>query len=202
MPLHRLSISLLTGASLLLIVGLPFLPDPFQTEHYYGRSIAGPAPDFLLHDVQQRPVRLSDYRGKFVYLMFGYLGCEDICHNQALTFYNLNRQIPSERVQFLYIGMDPKHDTADRIAVYFDARGANFTGLLADDQQHAQQVASGYRAYFSYQPIRSDGIPRINHPGYIYLIDPQGELKLVYSGGSLSLERMIDDLNMMAVHLT
>ncbi|MET0088506.1 MAG: SCO family protein [Candidatus Thiodiazotropha sp.] len=187
---------------MLLIAGLPLLPDPFQSKHYYGRSISGKAPDFLLQDVKGQAVKLSDDRGNFVYLMFGYLGCKDVCHNQALTLLNLNQQVTSERVQFLYVGMDPEHDTAEKISTYFDSRGGNFTGLMANDPHHAQQVAADYHAYFSYAPGHSEGQPRIDHPGYIYLIDPQGRLQLVYSGGFLSLERMLRDLNAIAIDVT
>ena len=59
----------------------------------------------------------------------------------------------------------------------------------------AQAIASDYNAYFSVEPTDSLGQRTINHPGFIYLIDPNGQLRLVYSGSELDLERMILDLN-------
>lgn len=203
MARHQLSATLgISAAALLLLLAMPLLDNPFRSVHYYGRDISGQAPEFLLRDVQSRPVRLSDFRGKYVYLMFGYLGCEDVCHTQALSFYGLKQQITSQQVHFVYIGMDPENDTAEKISVYFDARDESFTGLIADSLAHAQRVAADYYAYFTVAPDRGDGLRRIDHPGYVYLIDPAGKLRLVYSGSALNLKGMIDDLNKIAAQFS
>ncbi len=188
-----ISAALISGALLLLAL-TSVMNSPFQAFDFYGRAIALRASDFTLRNTAGETVRLSDFRGKFVYLMFGYLGCDLVCHSQALTLLMLNRRITSGRVQFLYLGMDPEHDTPEKIRHYFDARAANFMGLVARDMREAQAVAAEYRAYFSTEP-RPDGAPyRIDHPGFIYLIDPVGEIRLLYSGVNLNLDRMLDDL--------
>lgn len=184
--------------SVLLFILIPFVESPFQEFDFYGRNITGKAPTFSLTDTQGEIRTLDDFRGRFVYLMFGYLGCDDVCHTQALSFYMLNRSIETDRVQFLYLGMDPENDTARKIDNYFDSRGTNFTGLLARNIAHAQAIAGDYNAYFSIEPSNAYTNRSINHPGYIYLIDPDGNLRMLYNGTNLQIGRMIDDLNQIA----
>ncbi|MET0068976.1 MAG: SCO family protein [Candidatus Thiodiazotropha sp.] len=195
---YRIASAFLFVVSVLLFVLIPFVESPFQEFDFYGRNITGKAPTFSLTDTQGEIRTLGDFRGRFVYLMFGYLGCVDVCHSQALSFYMLNRSIETDSVQFLYLGMDPENDTASKIDSYFDSRGTNFTGLLAQNIAHAQAIAGDYNAYFSIEPSNDYANRRINHPGYIYLIDPDGNLRLLYSGTNLQIGRMIDDLNQIA----
>ena len=173
---------------------IPFIKNPFEDFNYYGMPIERSAPGFSLQNTDGNPVQLSDYRGHFVYLMFGYLGCDEVCHTQALTFHTLNQKLADDKVHFLYLGMDPDNDTPERIASYFDARAENFDGLVAADLKHAQQVAARYHAFFSVQPATHNSVRKISHPGYIYLIDPEGQLRMIYSGKSLDSNKMLLDL--------
>lgn len=186
-------------ASMLLLLLVPYLKNPFNDFDYYGRPISRLAPNFTLKDTNGSPVSLADFHGRFVYLMFGYLGCRDVCHSQALTFYMLNKRIKTEKVHFLYVGMDPEHDTPEKIAAYFDSRAANFNGLVAESLRQVQDIAITYNAYFSIEPDSRYGGYGINHPGHIFLIDPAGELRLVYSGALLNAEGMIGDLKHVAL---
>jgi protein SCO1/2 len=194
---RRLAWALMVAAVALCCL-LPFVSSPFGSQDYYGRILSRKAPSFQLKDSDDRQVALEDFQGKFIYLMFGYLGCEKVCHTQALTFYNLHQRLQSDRIQFLYLGMDPARDTPEKVAGYFDSRGSNFLGLMADSMQHAQAVAADYHAYFNVEPGGEGEQRIINHPGFIYLIDPDGNLRLVYSGANLDLQRMLSDLNQLA----
>lgn len=180
--------------SIATTVAIPFIKNPFEDFNYYGMPIERSAPEFSLQNTEGNPVKLSNYRGSFVYLMFGYLGCDEVCHTQTLTFHTLNQQLTDKRVHFLYLGMDPENDTPERIASYFDARADNFDGLIAADVKHAQQVAARYHAFFSVQPGGLNNTHKISHPGYIYLIDPEGQLRMIYSGKILDINKMLLDL--------
>lgn len=185
---------LLVLATLGVMALLPVLNAPFETFDYYGRVLSLRAPEVSLEDTEGRTLSLRDLRGKFVYLMFGYLSCDRVCHPQALTLYLLSRRIAVDRVHFIFVGMDPARDTPEKIRHYFDSRAANFRGLVPRDMAQAQEIAARFHAYFSAGPrLGQDGY-RIDHPGYIYLIDPSGDVRLVYSGVNLNLERMLDDL--------
>ena len=180
--------------SIATTAAIPFIKNPFEDFNYYGMPVDRSAPGFSLQNTEGDAVQLSDYHGRFVYLMFGYLGCDEVCHTQTLAFHTLNQKLTDEKVHFLYLGMDPDNDTPERIASYFDARAENFDGLIAADLKHAQQVAARYHAFFSVQPDEHNAMRKISHPGYIYLIDPEGQLRMVYSGKQLDTGKMLLDL--------
>ena len=199
---YRVVSALAILGALALLVTLPVLDSPFRDADYYGRLGQRRAPDFTLADAHGRRLGLSDFRGRFVYLMFGYLNCDQVCHPQALTFSMLSRRVRSDNVQFLYVGMDPERDTPERVHQYFDARAANFRGLIAQDMAESQRIAADYRAYFSREPGNEQTDYRINHPGFIYLIDPRGDIRLIYSGANLDPSRMLDDLTQLFQEFT
>lgn len=188
-------------SALLLISLVPFITNPLKDFDYYGRYIPHPAPDFTLKNTQQQAVNLHDYRGKFVYLMFGYIGCDELCHSQVMTLTGLDQRLQSNQVEFLYLGMDPEKDNAQKVNQYFDARSQRFTGLVAESIPVAQRIAADYHAYFHLEPANDGGLRRINHPGYIYLIDPDGVLQLAYSGSFLNIERMLSDFNHISTRI-
>ena len=81
---------------------------------------APPGGDFQLSSVEG-PVRLSDFQNQLVLIYFGYTHCPDICPTAlALTTGALNQLSPQEleQVQTLFISIDPKRDTAQRMADY------------------------------------------------------------------------------------
>lgn len=178
-------------------MSVPLLGNPFQENNYYGRHITRKAPDFVLHNTQNKTVNLTNFHGKFIYLMFGYLNCVKLCHSQVLTFHALNHQLNPEDVEFVYLGMDPEQDTAEKVSLYFDARGSNFTGLIARDMLQAQNIAAVYHAYFSKEYSLQNQTYSINHPGLIYLIDPTGKLRLIYTGTNLNTDLMLSDFKLI-----
>ncbi len=141
-------------ATLLVVVcfaSIPVLPALTLASNSYGLPSQRPAPEFTLTDTQGRSVSLDDYLGQTVFLMFGFLGCTDICHSQALLFQEINLLADSrDDIHFLFITMDPRQDTAERLALYFDGRGDNFTALRDDRVASIQTIAAAYRAYFSH----------------------------------------------------
>lgn len=193
-PQYILVASLFLILSIAATAAIPFIKNPFENFNAYGMTINRSAPEFSLQNIAGDQVQLEHYRGRFVYLMFGYLGCDNVCHTQTLAFHTLNLKLTADNVHFLYLGMDPDNDTPEKISVYFDARAENFDGLIAADLKHAQQVAARYHAYFSVQPENFNSARKINHPGYIYLIDPEGQLRMVYSGNNLDTDKMLRDL--------
>lgn len=189
---YRLTSILMISISVLFFVLVPFLQNPFASTHYYGRPILIEAPEFSLKNVEDQSINIKDFEGKYTYLMFGYIGCDELCHSQVLTFHALNEQLQHADVTFLYLGMDPENDSAEQVSAYFDSKGDNFMGLVAKDMPHAQRVAAKYNAYFSKRPSNI-----IDHAGMIYLIDPVGNIRLIYTGSEPNIALMVSDFNLI-----
>lgn len=65
-----------------------------------------PAPDFTLTDVEGRPVKLSDYRGKNVVLAFYPADWSPVCTSQLSLYQETLEEIRSQDAEVLAISVD------------------------------------------------------------------------------------------------
>ena len=174
---------------------IPFTYTLFSANDGYGLSANRPAPHFSLKDAQGTEVSLSDLHGKYVFLMFGYMNCRDICHSQALIFQEINKLADMDnRLSFLYITMDPGRDSAEQLVAYFDRRADNFTSLRSENIAYLQEVASAYRAFFARGPNLPAGDYEVEHPGLYFLIGPEGKLRYTYTASQTRSDLIVEDL--------
>ncbi|MDJ0834461.1 MAG: SCO family protein [Gammaproteobacteria bacterium] len=180
---------------MLIFFSLPFIPALLQDEDVYGLAGDRPAPQFSLRDADGKLVTLADYRGKYLFLMFGYLHCPDVCHAQAILFQEIDFHADMQnQLQFIYIAMDPDRDSAAQLAAYFDQRGDNFTSLRNDDKHSIQALAGAYRAYFASEAAAVDEDYLIQHPGHYYLIGPDGHIRRTYAATQSRTDLIVGDL--------
>ena len=182
-------------AALVAVFALPFLGNPLSSSDLHGRALDRPVPDVALRDTAGAPVSLSRWEGHPVYLMFGYLGCEDVCHSQAFTLQGIAERSGRDDLRFVYIAMDPARDEPGQVAAYFDDRGERFTSLHAPDMAAIQAVANRFNAPYSRD---GRGEYEIDHPGFIYLIDARQRIRALYSGATPSIPLMLEDLARIA----
>lgn len=152
---------------------------------YYGIPTSRPAPQFNLYDARGHTVSASNYRGKYVYLMFGYLRCSDVCHTQVLKLDSISNALARSDIEFVYLAMDTKSDKPSALEDYFDRRGDNFTSLHANSQADIQALARAFDADFRINGDTDSDSYSIDHPARIFLIDPEGNLRLIYKGKSV-----------------
>lgn len=135
-------------------------------------AMGGP---FLLTDHEGRRRGLEEFRGKVVVLYFGYTFCPDVCPTDLVAISKTIEALgPSgERVQPLFVTLDPDRDTAQHLAQYvphFHPRLIGLTGTLAE----VGKVAEQYKVYFKKVPAREGPHYYLEHSAYIYLLDEQG----------------------------
>lgn len=185
----------LFALSLILLFSLPVLYLIAQNDAYYGHFLNRPASDFVLKDVDDNPHGLQDHRGRYVFLYFGYIHCDEVCHNQVGVMFNLDRQGGNKDVDFLFITMDPFRDSAETLKQYFNQFGDNFIALRSESVKQVQKLASRYHASFYPEgDWLSNKDYEINHPGNLYLIDTKGVVKLMYPNMHLRYDYILQDL--------
>ncbi|MGH7048703.1 MAG: SCO family protein [Stellaceae bacterium] len=117
-----------------------------------GVPIGGP---FELNDEKGHPVTDADYRGRWMLVFFGYTNCPDECpltlQKMATTLQDLGPL--ADRIAPLFITVDPKRDTPERLGSYLGNFDTRITGLTGGDQQIAA-VAKAYWVY--YEPRQND----------------------------------------------
>jgi protein SCO1/2 len=140
------------------------------------------AQDFTLAGPDGTPVALSDFRGKFVLLYFGYTSCPDVCPTTLNDLATMARTLGEERmqkVQVVFISVDPARDTPERIAIFmraFDSRFVGLTGTLAE----IETIASQFGIFFARSAGGTDENYTVDHTSVVTVVDPGGYVRLVF----------------------
>ena len=133
-----------------------------------------PAGKFALTNHRGESVTDETYRGKYMLVYFGFTGCSEACPlslNSMASALNELEGSDGDRIQPLFISLDPRNDTVDHLAKYvrlFHPRLQGLTGTAAE----VRRAARGYSAYYYAGEV--NGTYLVNHTGYIYLIDSEG----------------------------
>ncbi len=144
-----------------------------------GASLAG------LTDASGKPRPLADFRGKVVVLMFGYTQCPDVCPTTLADYAAAMKQLgaDAEKVQVLFVTVDPKRDTPELLREYVPAFDARFVGLRGDAQATAN-VAKDFHVYVQERPGNTPETYTVDHTSQVFVFDKQGKLRLMLPTGT------------------
>lgn len=126
------------------------------------------------------PVSLEDFRGSVVLIYFGYTWCPDVCPtNLGYIGLALDSLSPAqqERVQVLFISVDPERDSLERLHQYTEFFHPRVMGLSGDSQT-LTRVAAQYGVYFR-RANAEDGADgyQMDHSSFTYLVGTDGRLR-------------------------
>ena len=140
--------------------------------------------DFALRDPDGRTRTLADFRGKAVVVFFGYTQCPDVCPATLATLAEAMKQLGSDadRVQVLFITVDPERDTPQLLAQYVPAFDSRFLGLYGDADATAR-TAKEFKVIYQKVPGPTPGSYTMDHSAGSYVFDPKGRLRLFVSNG-------------------
>ena len=144
------------------------------------------AADFTLIAHTGKPASLGDYRGKVRLLYFGYTNCPGICPTTLAEVHEALRQLGPERagrVQVLFVSVDPKRDTPERMAAYLSHFSPSFVGLTGSPEEVAR-VAAAYGVYIRITdgPTPADYI--VDHTSMVIAIDETGIVRVLFPFGT------------------
>ena len=123
---------------------------------------------------------LADFRGKVVLLFFGFTSCPDICPTTMAKLGEVMRLLgaDADRVQGLFVTVDPKRDTPQVLAQYVPAFHPAFLGLYGTEQQTAN-AAKEFKVYFQAQKPGESGFYTVDHSSPVFALDRRGRLRLL-----------------------
>jgi len=167
---RNLFLMLLIGV--LAACGEPKLPSPFKASDVTAKYARA---DFQLFDANGQPRSLANYRDKVVVLFFGYTHCPDVCPTTLADMAQVMNQLgtDAEKVQVIFVTLDPQRDTRDLLAQYPPAFYPTFIGLLGDEKATAQ-AAKAFDVVYQRQAGKN-GNYTLDHSAGSYLIAPQGK---------------------------
>lgn len=156
----------------------------------YGKTLA-------LTDHAGQARTLADFRGKAVTLFFGYTQCPDVCPTNLVTMAEVMRQLgaDAERLQVLFVTVDPERDTQALLSQYVPAFDARFLGLYGTAEQTAD-VAREFRVFYRKSGDTSGSTYTIDHSAGTYVFDPAGRLRLYVKHGEPA-DKLADDIRQL-----
>jgi protein SCO1/2 len=168
-------------------------------EPFLNTDVSGAAygKDFRLVDHNGKPRTLADFKGKVVLLFFGYTHCPDVCPTTlaeaAAAMQELGPQ--ADRVQVLFVTVDPERDTPALLARYVPSFHPTFLGLHGDEQQIAETTRD-FKVFAQKTPGGSAGDYLIDHSAGTFVFDPQGRLRL-YHGYGKGAASLVHDIRLL-----
>ena len=161
---------------------LPGSRTPFNGVDVTGSDLG---PDFRLTDHNGRERTLADFRGKAVAMFFGYTHCPDVCPTTLSDFANALKALGAEgqRVQVLFVTVDPKRDTPELLKAYVPAFNPTFLGLHGDAAATAK-VTRDFKIYAAERPGKTPESYTVDHSAQTLVFDTTGRLRLMLAYGT------------------
>ena len=157
-----------------------------QAPSFKGADVTGASfgRDFALTGHDGKPRTLADFRGKAVVIFFGFTQCPDVCPTALSTLAEAMRRLGPDaaRVQVLFVTIDPERDTPDLLSRYVPAFHPSFLGLYGDAEATAR-VAKEFKVVYRKVPGQTPETYTMDHSAGMYVLDPQGRLRLFESHG-------------------
>ena len=184
-------------ASVLLMLAAcePAVP-PFHALDITGTE--GFGTDFRLKDHNGTARTMADFRGKVVAVFFGFTNCPDVCPTTLSDMKRVMEKMgnKSDRVQVLFVTLDPKRDTPELLAKYVPSFNPSFLGLSGDDAATAK-VARDFKIIYRTQPGKTPESYTLDHSAGTLVFDPQGKLRLFIDYGRLTPEQIAADFKQL-----
>ncbi|UIF86571.1 SCO family protein [Cupriavidus sp. UYPR2.512] len=141
--------------------------------------------DFSLADHHGKVRTIADFKGKAVVMFFGYTHCPDVCPTTMAELKAVMEKLgpDADRVQVLFVTVDPERDTQALLAQYVPAFDARFLGLRPADEAALQKVTKDFKVFYAKVPGSSPGNYTVDHSAGSYVFDPEGKLRLFIRHG-------------------
>lgn len=140
--------------------------------------------DFKLTDHTGHVRALADYRGKVVALFFGFAQCPDICPTTLSDLAQVKQQLgkDGDKLQVLFITLDPERDTQEVLAEFVPAFDSSFVALRGDKAE-IDKVTKDFKVFAQKVAGKDGGAYTIDHTAATYVYDPQGRIRLFVRHG-------------------
>ncbi len=151
------------------------------------------ASQFTLIDHHGRTRTLADFQGKVVFLFFGFTQCPDVCPTTLTKLAQVKQALGAkgERMQVLFVTIDPARDKPELLAQYVPAFDPSFIGLYGDADATAA-TAKEFKVFYAKSPTAGGGYG-MDHTAASYVFDPSGKIRL-YVRDSATPEQITQDI--------
>lgn len=126
----------------------------------------------------------DDLRGKWTFVFFGYTYCPDVCPLTLAELNGVQRLLGEAGVeahaQYVFVSVDPRRDTPERLASYVAHFNREFIGATGSEQT-LKQLTQELGVLFAYPEGTSGSDYEVAHSASIELFDPNARLHAVFT---------------------
>jgi protein SCO1 len=139
-----------------------------------------PAPEIALKNSLGQDVKLSQFQGKAVYLMFIYDHCPDVCPLMVSSFHTaLSKMSPAQQAkqQIVAVSVDPKGDTPKTVKQFLG------THLMTGKIQYLLGSKKELAPIWKQWGIKVEASPddrEVGHSAFVYGITASGKVRALY----------------------
>ena len=143
------------------------------------------AKGFSLKDHTSQERKLTDFKGKVVVVFFGYTQCPDVCPTTMTELVEVKRLLGAngEKLQAVFITVDPVRDTAELLNAYVTNFDPSFVALIPTSEQLVE-VAKEFKIYYKKVDGKTPTSYTMDHSAGSYIFDTQGQVRLFSRYGS------------------
>lgn len=174
--------------------------DQAQRPAFQGIDITGAdyAQRLDLADPSGQRRSLEEFRGRVVVVFFGFAQCPDVCPTTMLELADVKAQLGAdgERVQGIFVTVDPERDTPEVLQAYVTQFDPSFVALRGTLEETAA-AAKHFKVFYRKVPSRAgDGSYTMDHTAGSYVFDAQGRIRLFTRHGS-GPQALLHDLKLL-----
>jgi protein SCO1/2 len=160
------------------------------------------ARELSLPDADGKPRQLSDFKGKVTLVFFGYTQCPDVCPTTLAELAAVKRDLGADgqRVQGVFVSVDPDRDTPEILKAYMASFGPDFVALRGTPEETAA-AAKNFKVFYAKSAGKTEGSYTMDHTAGTYVFDAEGKVRLFVRYGS-GAEALRHDLKLLLAEST
>lgn len=153
----------------------------------YARSLT-------LTDQHGQARTLEQFKGKVTVVFFGYTQCPDVCPATMAELAQIKKALgkDGDRVQGIFVTVDPQRDTQDILKNYMASFDPNFVALRGTAEQ-TKAAAKEFKVFYALTPGKTEGSYTVDHTAGSFVFDAKGKVRLFVRYGS-GVEALTADL--------
>jgi protein SCO1 len=153
----------------------------------YARSLS-------LTDQHGQARTLEQFKGKVTVVFFGYTQCPDVCPATMAELAQIKKALgkDGDRVQGIFVTVDPQRDTQDILKNYMASFDPSFVALRGTAEQ-TKAAAKEFKVFYALTPGKTEGSYTVDHTAGSFVFDAKGRVRLFVRYGS-GVEALTADL--------
>ena len=144
----------------------------------YARSLS-------LTDQNGQRRTLADFKGKVTVVFFGFTQCPDVCPTTMAELARVKAALGADgdRVQGVFISVDPERDTPEVLKAYMSGFDPSFIALRGSPDETAA-AAKEFKVFYAKVPGKTEGSYSVDHTAGSFVFDAKGQVRLFVRYGT------------------